>query len=166
MAHSAEFRIFFFSTARRRTTGCPFLTQQCPERLARRVLPRAPAPPALIYYHSLSLHSSQFWEPSVSFTSPPLLVRILLYQVSLEVFFRSLERPHFPKETWPTRSSGVKWAPLEAGYSPCSNCFLVKPKHAALLQTTQVVVSLYLLTSALMSHVTQFVGFWTSFKMF
>lgn len=95
MAYSVEFRIFFLSTARRRTTGCPLLTQQCPERLAWRVLTRAPAPPASIYYYSLSLHSSQFLEPSVSFTSAPLLVWILLYQVSWEVFFRSLERPHF-----------------------------------------------------------------------
>lgn len=56
-------------------------------------------------FNFIIIHSHlQFLEPSVSLTSAPLLVWFLLYQVSWEVFFGSLERPHFPKETWPTRS--------------------------------------------------------------
>lgn len=117
----------------------PVLTQ-CPARLAWRVLTSVPAPPASILL--LFILTSQFLELSVFLTSAPLLVWFLLYSYG-DYSSGLWKGTIFLRKHGLLIPSRVKWALLEPGYFLCSNSFLVKPKHAALLQTTQVVVGLY-----------------------
>lgn len=155
MAYSGEFKVFFLSTARR-TIACLSLAQQCPELLAWTVLTPATAPPAsILSSFILTAHFTVLRTP-VS-PSPPH------FRLCGSFFTKS--HGHHPSGLWKDpislRKHGLlfqsraKLALLEPGDSLYSRSFLAMPKHAVLLQTMQAVVGSRLLTSTLMSSVSQ-----------